>query len=250
MVGKGDIVTSCSGEDRHADRPVASVLTLIAIDDPARPDRRAAAFGRRLVAHTARRLEVITLEAHGDRRGAIHDRLQHLDDAIVIMDVHGGGFLGDVLFDEDAEDLLQHIALPLMALGPDATTPAAIRTLMVVGDDHVPFERPLDLAANWAATFGPVDVAIVQLQAPNTWPDAALQDDGRARTAMAARAIDGAVERVATLEPWTAIRDIAAARRETVPVVTTRSWPGSDHWFATARALIRHAASPVIVVPY
>lgn len=233
------------------DRTVAPAMTVIAIDDQSRPERRAEAFGRQLVANTATRLEVIALEALGDRRPALRDRLAGGGGAIVVMDVHGGGFLSDVLFDEDAEEILQHVPVPVVALGPAAVVPAAIRTLMVLADEHTPLERPLDLAASWSASLGAVTVSVAHLEAPTTWPHAAPDDhDGRARAAMAARGISGAVQRVPASEPWAAIRAIVAAERETIPVVTTRRWPGADHWFSTARNLIRHAGSPVLVVPH
>ncbi len=220
----------------------AALATLIAIDDQARPDRRAVAFARQLVANTSVRLEVLALAPHGDRVPVIRDRLAHREGSIVVLDVHGGGFRGDLLFDEDAEDTLEHVPMPALTIGPAATVPAAVRTLVVATDEHTPLDRPLDVAAGWSASLGAANVVIAHLHAPMTWPHETHADDSEAAAAMAARGLDGSVQLIPTLEPWEALRDTLATHDDAIAVITTRRWPGADHWFSTARALIRPAS--------
>ena len=121
---------------------------------------------------------------------------------------------------------------------------------MVGLDGSADVAAALDVAATWQASFGPVAVVVAALQAPTSWPRTHAPTADRVLAgALRERALEAVVEPVDATEPW---RDLAAAATrhpDAIVVVTARRWHGRDHWFSTARRLIRHAACPVLVVP-
>jgi nucleotide-binding universal stress UspA family protein len=232
------------------DRP-SGFSVIIAIHDPNRPSPHARAVARELTAHTVTPLDVLTLPERGDRRPELIGRLAHGDGDLVVLDAHGGGSTGDLLFDEDAETVLQQISTPVLVIGPHVATFAA-RRLVVFGDAATSFEPTLDVVAQWTATIPCDAVDVVVLEAPSAWPrtdDHGDHDDRDLDGQLASRRLAATVHRIATLEVCPAICDEAGARREPVIVLTAPRWPGTDHWFSTARCVIRHASCPVLVVP-
>ena len=227
--------------------PLPQFPVVIAIDDPARPAPRAADLARRLVAGTSARLDVVTLARRGDRTGDIVDRVGHRD-GIVVIDAHGGGFAGDLLFDEDAEALLQHVPVPVLVIGPHATS-NDIRAHIVVADASTPLSQPLEVVARWAATFGPQPITVVILEAPSSWPTGDVQDDATAQAELNHHALTGTVAHVATAEPWSTVCELSVEHDHGLLVLTSVRWPGVDHWFSTMRRVVRLARCPVLVVP-
>jgi hypothetical protein len=227
--------------------PLSPFPVVIAIDDPTRPAPRAADFARRLVAGTTTPLDIVALEPRGDRRADIVDRVGHRD-GIVVVDAHGGGLAGDVLFDEDAETVLQEVRAPVLVLGPEATS-HEIRGHIVVADASTPLAQPLDVVARWAATFGPEPVAVVVLEAPSSWPGGDVREDAAERLELSDHALEGTVARVPTLEPWSTVCELSVEHDRACLVLTSTRWPGVDHWFSTVRRVVRLARRPVLVVP-
>jgi nucleotide-binding universal stress UspA family protein len=231
--------------------PPARFSVIIAIHDPMRPSPRATVMARQLAAPTGTPLDVLTLAERGDRRSELMGRLAHGDGDLVVLDAHGGGLAGDLLFDEDAETVLQHISTPVLVIGPHVSTLGADQ-LVVFGDATRSFEPSLDVVARWMATIPCDAVDVVSLEAPSAWPrtdDDDGEDDRDLDGLLSARHLAATVHRVATLEACPTICDEAVARRDPVIVVTAPRWPGTDHWFSTARCVIRHASCPVLVVP-
>ena len=61
--------------------------------------------------------------------------------------------------------------------------------------------------------------------------------------------LDGLVDHVISVDPCRSICATAAIHHDPVIVVAAPVSPGTSHWFATARRLIRTAQFPVLVVP-
>jgi hypothetical protein len=219
---------------------------VVAIDDPTRPERGAAELARALAVPSGIALDVVALPAEGDRRALVEARVVRRDADLVVLDVHGGGFAGDRLLDEDAELVLERAAMPVLARGPSAPPPAMPRTLVVALDGNADVDGVLAVAAMWRASFGAPTLVVAAMQAAGGWPGPATRAvDGR--TADAAAAAGATVEVVVVAEPED-LGATVARHPEPVVVVSASRWSGGDHWSSTTRRLIRRAPFPVLVV--
>jgi hypothetical protein len=220
------------------------ITALLAVDDQRRPSPHAAGVARRLGIQGDIPVTTYTIEPDDDTPVDIADLVANRDRALLVIDVHGGGFPGDRLRDADAEAALGADGLPVLALGPRANTRSGPASLVVAIDRSAPQAAALDFGTRWRNTFHPAKVVVVLLDAPSGWSEDEVTDD-----IAVGHGFDGLVEHVVTLDPSRSIGETAAMHEDPVIVVASPRSPSASHWFATARRLIRTAPCPVVVVP-
>ena len=223
----------------------APIDAILAVDDRRRPQPRAAALGRRLgvLGNVPTTISTIAHDAVGPVD--IVDILGHRDGGtVVVMDVHGGGFPGDRLRDDDAEVAIASGRVPVLAIGPRAESRFGPDSLVIAIDRSGPADAALDFGVRWRNTFSPSKCVVVMLDAPSGWSDVEDMED-----IPVGHGFDGLVEHVVTIDPARSICATADVHAEPVIVVAAPGTPSTSHWFATARRLIRTAPCPVVVVP-
>jgi hypothetical protein len=222
------------------------IEAILAIDDHRRPTPRAAAVARRLGVLGNVPTTLYTIAADEVGPTDIVDLLAHRDGGtVLVMDVHGGGFPGDRLRDDDAEAVIAAGRVAVLAIGPRAESRSGPDALVVAIDHSSPGDAALDFGARWRNTFSPSKCAVVMLDAPSGWADS----DDSEKEVIVGHGFDGLVEHVVTIDPAKSVCATASMHADPVIVVAAPCAPGISHWFATARRLIRTAPCPVAVVP-
>jgi hypothetical protein len=235
---------------------------IIGVSDRRRPDVRSEALAARLSAvgdvpltvlelvdetfeMTASPVVPRSIRLSGTTLG--HELVEHIgrgDDALVVLDAHGGGFPGDRLLDDDVETVLERTGPPVMVVGPNAAT-VMPNTLLVAVDAATPLDAAARVATRWHQSFGATQLELVELVAPDPWPPDDVPDPGTHRLLghLAVR-----LERCSTSDPVDALLEVTAQSDNPALLVVAPRWPGRSHWYSTARHLVRQGTSPVIVV--
>jgi nucleotide-binding universal stress UspA family protein len=178
--------------------------------------------------------------------GQLVDRIGRGDDALVVLEAHGGGLPGDRLLDDEAEVVLERSRPPVLVLGPDAEA-AMPTTLIIAVDGTTPRDAVVRVATTWRHTFAATQLELIELVAPDPWPpdDTSVAGDA---DPLLGHLTEVRVEHSATTDPVGALLQATARRVDPALLVVAPRWPGSSHWYSTARHLIRRAACPVMVV--
>lgn len=245
---------------------------VITVRDRRRPGARGEAVGRAIAAAGHLPLTVLEVD-HGDQRTtpdaghdlrllvpaaaigpAVIDHVRGRDDALLVIDAHGGGPPGDALFDRDAEHILQRGPRPVLVLGPHADETLPATTLLVPSDGAGLVGSAVPVVRSWIEGINDAAVTVLALGAVDSWPatdDAPAPDDAeRAVAALVADGIRASLVRSTVAEPDEAILAACANHGRPIVVVAAPRWSGAvTHWFSTTRRLIRRAPCPVLVVP-
>jgi hypothetical protein len=143
----------------------------------------------------------------------------------------------------------------VLVLGPQAASIDAAAALLVPVDGTSALDAIGAAVRRWAATFHPAEATVLALEAPDPWPadgtEASHDPPRRLTASLRADGVGASLRRIATNDG-----DLAAVLLQAVPdrdailVVAAPRWPSTDnHWYATARRLIRRAPWPLLVVP-
>ena len=196
------------------------------------------------------------LVATSDRRDvvAVASAIKARAGALVVFGAMGGGPDADRLYDDDAEHLLAHVPLPTLVFGPRATLDVDRPVLLIAADASDTTPSSVSAALAWTATFESTAVVVVGLDSPDPWPtddaDPCVDAPRRLAATLASAGIVAELRRYRTLDPVDALIEAAAAQPGGVLVIPAARFPTAvNHWFSTSRRLIRHAPTPVLLVP-
>ena len=212
-------------------------------------DRRASALGV-----AARSIVVL----HDDDPGrAIAAQVNNCDGALLVMATTARSALGVPVHGSVSEEVLGHVRQPVLLIGPNVQEPChmAKATLVACVDGSDSAEAALPVMVSWARSFGgprPWFVEVIPPLGASFTAEGGDLESTHVRSFVERLAADGIGASWRVLrgtDPVATLREFADDISGSVLVVTSERWPGSSHWYSTARKLVRWSPRPVLLVP-
>jgi nucleotide-binding universal stress UspA family protein len=210
-----------------------------------------AGLERRVERHGLKRSELFVIAAAAPG-SAVVEHVSGRDGALLVIasTAHGGcdeHQLGTV-----TDQVLRRLRQPVLVVGPRSEmSPGA---LVVVVDDSGFADAAMPVVERWSATFGDRGIHIVEVRAPDRWPEHVDVEPGprvdRYVAQLGASGLDARGQVIRGLDPVVGVLDRMAHMDVAVVVVASPPDIGQPtHWFSTSRRLIRFSPRPVLVVP-
>ena len=263
---------------------VGMLSSIIVAVDSEQPDKRALRVAEWLGRPVGMPLELVTVVApesslgHADRERwaqangvdarsvvvvreddparAISSLVNNRQGALLVMATAARSALGLPGAGRVSEAVLALLRQPVLLIGPNVEEPwhVAPPTLIACVDGSERDEVVLPVVATWAQTFGQRHPWVIEV-IPRL--GTAIPTDDGVETAhvcsfaerMAAAGIESSQRVVRNNDPVAAIGEFAETLPASVLVIASEPWPGSSHWFSTARKLVRSSTRPVLLVP-
>ena len=141
----------------------------------------------------------------------------------------------------------------MLVLGPQCDDHPRVTTLVVPCDGAGLLPAAVDVVRSWLDSISRVDVVVVAVGAPDSWPPASDEPDrdeaDRAVATLVADGIDATLVRRTDVEAGEAVLQACPPGRAVAVIASPRRVGDRTHWPSTARRLIRQAPFPVLVVP-
>ena len=198
----------------------------------------------------------IVVVREDDPARAISSLVNNRQGALLVMATAARSALGLPGAGRVSEAVLALLRQPVLLIGPNVEEPSHVAppTLIACVDGSERDEVVLPVLATWTQTFGQRHPWVIEV-IPR-FGTAIPTDDG-VETAhlcsfaerMAAAGIESSQRVVRNNDPVAALGEFAETLPASVLVIASEPWPGSSHWFSTARRLVRSSTRPVLLVP-
>lgn len=221
------------------------------VDETVRPASVIVELEQRAERFGLQRSELVVIHSESPG-GEIGDHVSGRDGTLLVIATTAHGGRDEHQLGTVTDEVLRRTRQPVMVVGPRAVEAAGC--LVVATDDAETAGAAMPVVERWLATFGDREVRIVEVRAPDAWPERAPDAPApwldRYVDQLGACGITAVGEVVRGFDPVVSVVDGIAGTDVAMIVVTSPSDPGQPtHWFRTARRLIRFAPRPVLVVP-